>query len=341
VPKRGTPFVYWLVLLSALTGGARADEFYKDKTLTILIGGPAGGTYDLEARLFGRHLAAFIPGAPNVVMQNMPGAAGIRAANYLYNAAMRDGSTIALSLDNLLLNQFLEPDQVKFRTEKFNWIGRGDRPTRLLYSWTKSGIHTIGDARTRTVLTGMTAPGTSSELYPALSNALLGTKFKLISGYEGASGMNLALERGEIEAVGANAWISLVLTQPAWIKSGKISLLFQTTLTRDPELPNTPTFVELAPDKQSAAVIAFEARSEEIGFYLIAPPGVPADRVATLRAAFTQMAKSPDYLADAKKLNFGTKYMSGDSLQAIAQVEAETPDDIVDKFKRSSVNPNR
>lgn len=329
-----------VILLVNVTGSVEAKDFYEGKTLTILVGAPAGGIYDLTARLYGRHLARFIPGAPIIIMQNMPGAAGIRAANFLYNAAPKDGTTIALSLDNLLLNQFLNPAEVKFQAEKFNWIGRGDRPTRLIYSWTASGIRTLDDARKRDVLTGITAPGTSSAMYPAMANALLGTRFKLISGYQGAGGMNLALERGEIEVVGANAWTNLLVTKPEWVKDNKISPLFQTTLARDPELPNTPTFVELATEDQARAVITFEARSEEIGYYLIAPPGMPEDLISILRTAFTAMAKDPSYLADAKRQNMGTNYLGGRDLQDIAISEAATPASVVAQFK-AAATPKR
>ncbi len=328
------------LLVFPLAHGATADDFYKGKTLTILIGSPAGGIYDLTARLYGRHIAGFIPGAPTIVLQNVPGAAGIRAANLLYNASPKDGTTIGLSLDNLLLNQFLSPDEVKFRAEKFNWLGRGDRPTRIVYSWSSSGVRSIEDAKKREVLTGMTAPGTSSEMYPALANALIGAKFKLISGYEGAGGMNLALERGEIEAVGANSWVSLVVTKPEWVQGRKITPLFQTTLKRDPELADTPTLIELAPTDQARSVITFQARSEEIGFYLIAPPETPADRVEILRSAFTAMARSPGYLAEAKSLTMGTNFMSGRELQDIAISEAATPTATVEQF-RVAASPRR
>ena len=312
---------------------ASADDFYKGKILTVLVGTPAGGIYDITARLYGRHLPNFIPGTPTVVIQNVPGAAGIRAANLLFNASPKDGTTIALSLDNLLLNQFLTPDEVKFRAEKFNWIGRGDRPTRIVYSWSASGIKSVADAMKREVLTGMTAPATSSEMYPALANALLGTKFKLISGYEGAGGLNLALERGEIEVVGANSWVSLAVTKPEWIKDRKITPLYQTTLKRDPEIADTPTLLELAPNERAREIITFQSRSEEIGFYIIAPPDTPADRVEILRSAFASMARDAAYLAEAKSLAMGTNFMSGQALQDIALSEAATRKEIVDQFK--------
>jgi tripartite-type tricarboxylate transporter receptor subunit TctC len=322
--------------MTGLLQAVRADDFYKGKNLAILVGAPAGGVYDITARLYGRHIGKFIPGAPVIVTQNMPGAGGIRAANYLYNAAPKDGTTIALSLDNLLLNQFLTPGEVKFSAEKFNWIGRGDRPTRIVYAWSASGIKSVADAKSRDILTGMTAPGTASEMYPALANALIGTRFKLISGYEGAGAMNLALERGEIEAVGANSWLSLIVTKPEWVQRAMVVPLFQTTLARDPELATTPTLLELAIDDEARAIITFEARGEEIGFYLMAPPGVPADRVAILRSAFAAMTKSPDYLAEAKSLNMGTNALSGEELQKIATTESATSPDVVERFKAAA-----
>jgi hypothetical protein len=162
----------------------------------------------------------------------------------------------------------------------------------------------------------------------------------LISGYQGAAGMNLALERGEIEAVGANAWENLLVTKPEWIKDGKITALFQTTLTPDPKLGNVPRFVDLATEDRARAVITFEARSEEIGYYLIAPPGTPDDLVSILRTAFTAMAKDAAYLDDAKRQNMGTNYLGGRDLQDIAVGEAATPASVIAQF-RAAATPKR
>ena len=317
---------------------ARAEDFYRGKTLTVAIGAPAGGIYDITARLYARHIANFIPGAPTVVVQNMPGAAGLRAANWLYNAAPKDGTSIALSLDNLLLSQVLSPADVKYRSGKFNWIGRGDKPTRVLFVWTASGLRSLDDVRKREVLVGVTAPGTASELYPSMTNALLGTKFRMINGYAGAGGLNIALERGEIEAVGANAWVNLVVTKPEWVRDGKVRPLFQTSLARDPVLPDTPTLLELAETDAQREIIRFEARSEEIGYYLIAPPETPADRVEILRAAFAGMTGSPAYLAEAKRLDMGTGALSGRDLQEIAELVESAPAGVV-KGMRDAASP--
>ena len=155
----------------------------------------------------------------------------------------------------------------------------------------------------------------------------------MISGYEGAGGLNLALERGEIEVVGANSWVSLAVTKPEWIKDRKITPLYQTTLKRDPEIADTPTLLELAPNERAREIITFQSRSEEIGFYLIAPPDTPADRVEILRSAFASMARDAAYLAEAKSLAMGTNFMSGQALQDIALSEAATRKEIVDQFK--------
>jgi tripartite-type tricarboxylate transporter receptor subunit TctC len=261
----------------------------------------------------------------------------VRASNYLYNVAPKDGSVIALSLDNLPLNAFLAPGEVKYRTEKFNWIGRGDAPVHLLFSWAGSGVETFEDARKRDVLTAVMAPGTSSEMYPALANNLAGARFKLISGYEGSGGVNLALERGEVEAVGANSWINISVTKPDWVRENKIRPLFQIHAERDPVLPNTPTLLELVPDGDAKEMVRFLTRAEEVGLYLIAPPGVPPERVALLRKAFDAMVADPAFVVDAEQSRFEVHPLSGADLQRRAEVVAATPPDIVEKFKRASV----
>jgi tripartite-type tricarboxylate transporter receptor subunit TctC len=314
---------------------AQTSDFYKGKQITLAVGAPPGGIYDLYGRLFARHLVNFIPGAPTAVVQNMPGAAGMRVANYLYNVAPRDGLTIAISLNSLPLNPFLAPAEVKYRSEKFNWIGRGDAPVHMLFTRSNSGIETIEDAKKREVLTAIIAPGTSTQMYPSLANALIGTRFKLIAGYEGSGGVNMALERGEVEAVGANSYINILVTKPEWIKEKKIRPLFQMTLARSKELPDTPTLAELATTDIDRQAISFLVRTEEAGFYLIAPPETPADRVETLRKAFSGMVESAAFREEAKHLNFGVDPVDGAEMQKRIERVSATPAAVVERFKQA------
>ena len=331
-----------LLCFAALFGAAsaHADDFYKGKTITLFIGAPPGGTYDIYTRMFARHLGDFVPGNPSVIAESMPGAAGIRVANYLYNVAAKDGTALALSLNNIPLNEFSAPDQVKYHSEKFAWIGRGDAPTHALFTWSASGIHTIDDARKHEVLTGVTAPGTATEMYPTVANSLLGTRFKLISGYQGATGIDLAMENGEIEAIGSNAWDNYAVSKPDWIRDHKIVPLFQTTFERDPELPkDTPTFLELVKSDHDRDIVRLITQIEAVGFYLMGPPGMPPDRVEMLRQAFSKMVASPDFLADATALKLGVRAMSGDDLQKLVVDVLATPKDVIAAFNKAATPP--
>lgn len=320
------------VLAQATT--AQAADFYAGKVITIAVGAPAGAIYDLSARLFGRHLANHIPGGPSIVIQNMPGAGGMRAENWLYNVAARDGTVLGLSLDNILLNPFLSPNEVKYKAEAFKWIGIGDRPSRVLYSWSGSKVSSVADAQAREVLTGITAPGTSTHLYPSLANALLGTKFKKVSGYEGAGGLNIALERGEIEAVGANSWSNIKSTKPDWISERKIRPLFQVTVARDPDMPDVPTLLELVTNEKGRRVVEMVTRSE-IGFFLAAPPDTPDERITELRDAFKGMLADPDYRADAASINLGTNSILGEEVQRTAALIGQTSAEVAEAFVRA------
>ena len=323
-----------LIMMSALfaqTAVASAADFYAGKVITIIVGAPAGAIYDLSARVFGRHLADHIPGHPSIIIQNMPGAAGLRAANWLYNVAPRDGTVLGLSLDNILLNPFLTPSETKYRSDRFQWIGIADRPSRVLYAWGASNVRSIEDAKQREVLTGITAPGTSTHLYPSLANAFIGTHFKKVSGYEGAGGLNIALERGEIEAVGANSWSNIKSTKPDWIEQGKIRPLFQVTTSRDEDMPNVPTLLELVTSEKGRRVVEMVTRSE-IGFFLAAPPDTPADRVSDLRKAFKAMLETTAYRADATSINLGSHAILGEDLQRIATQITQTSADTAAAF---------
>jgi len=324
-------------IVSALVAAAPAvaQEFYRGRQITLAVGAPPGGIYDLQGRLFARHIVNFIPGSPTIVVQNMPGAAGIRAANWLYNVAPRDGSALAISLNSLALNPFLSPAEVKYKSEAFNWIGRGDAPPHLLYTLAKSGLASIEDAKKRDVLTAAIAPGTSTQMYPAMANAFIDTRFRIVSGYEGSGGVNMALERGEVEAVGANSWVNLVLTKPDWIRDKTIRPLFQMTLERDPLMPDTPTLVELARSDLDREAISFLVRTEEAGAYLIAPPETPGDRVDVLRKAFAEMMASPAFLAESRQLNFGVNPLEGAELQRRVARVAATPDNVVRRFREA------
>ena len=325
-----------LLAAGSFVGSAHAqsavETFYKGRILDLYIGFTSGGTYDTYSRLVAQFMGDHIPGKPKIVPKQMVGAGSRAAATHIFNIAPKDGTQLATADQALAMQQVLNDPGIQFDANKFIWIGNPIADNNTMAAWTASGVTSIDEAKKREFVVGANGI-TASAQYPQAMNVLLGTKFKLISGYEGAGGLNLALERGEIEVVGANSWVSLAVTKPEWIKDRKITPLYQTTLKRDPEIADTPTLLELAPNERAREIITFQSRSEEIGFYLIAPPDTPADRVEILRSAFASMARDAAYLAEAKSLAMGTNFMSGQALQDIELSEAATRKEIVDQFK--------
>jgi tripartite-type tricarboxylate transporter receptor subunit TctC len=317
-------------------GAARADDFYKGKTITIVVTAPAGGTNDFYARLFAAHLPPLIPGHPTIVVQNMPGAGGMIGANYLYNSTPKDGTYLGSALNTVALNEVLSPDRAKYQSEKFTWIGRSEAPVHTLVAWTANGLRSVADAEKRDVQTASEAPGTASQFFPNLANAFVGTRFKLVSGYEGAGNIRMALSRGEVEASGSDTWAAIANSQPDWVREKKIIPLFQIRFKRDATLPDTPTLLELVHDPKGRAVISFMTSIDAIGFNLMGPPGIPADRVALLRSAFDKMVADPTFAQQVQKAGDMPSPMAGSDLQKLVDSIHLTPKDIVADFLKAA-----
>src|SRR5665647_459843 len=223
-----------------------AEEFYKGKTVTIIAGFGPGGGYDLYARVLARYIGNYIPGKPNVLVQNMEGAGSVRAANYVYVTAPKDGTTIAAVNQNMPMYQLLGGKAAQFDASKLAWIGSMGGSNGLLYTWHTSKTKTIDDAKKNVVMLGGTGTNSDSHIFPTLINNLLGTKFKVINGYSGGSKeVHLALERGEVEGRGGNAWASLKSSNKEWLDQKKINFLVQIGLEREPELPDVPLLLDL------------------------------------------------------------------------------------------------
>lgn len=342
VRRRSQLAVCFVVLLVSTLAGApaRADDFYKGKTITLVDGTAAGDIYDFFSRLFASRLPDYIPGHPTIVVQNMPGAGGMIQGNYMYNVAPSDGTTIGVALNTLPLNEILSPGQAKYHSERFAWIGRAEAPIHAMLGWTAMGLTGIEVAKTREVLTGSTAPGTASQFYPNLANSLAGTRFKLVTGYSSITDIRLAMQRGELEASGSEAWASISNAQPEWVREKKIIPLFQIRLQRDPSLPNTPTLLELAHDDEARAVVTFITNIDAIGFNLMAPPGAPADRIAILRDAFMRMMADASYVSSVRAAGESVSPLDGAGLQKLVESFHDTPRGVVEDFvKYATVQP--
>lgn len=311
----------FLPILSAvlLASGAQAQpaaDFYKGKTINVTIGFAPGGTYDLFGRMVARHIGKHIPGNPTVVAQNMPGAGSLRAANWLYSVANKDGTAMGIVSQSMALEQALKNKAVRYDAGKFNWIGRVTSNNEVHVIWHASKGTTIEGVRNNVIPVASTGPGSPSESYPKLMNALLGTKFKIVRGYPGSTNGLLAMEKGEVDGA-LTSWNTMKSTRKQLMDDKKMILLVQYVLTRAPELKHIPTVIELAKNDEDRKLLTLAASSAEIGRSIVAPPGIPAERVAVLRKAFDAAMKDPALLAEISKAKLDFEPASGAVLEKI------------------------
>ncbi len=317
-----------------------ADEFFAGKTITISIGSGAGGSYDAYARLMSRHLGQHLPGNPTMVPKNMPGAGGTRVAAFIYSVAPKDGTQLGATLNTIPIFQLLNPGKAKYDVGKFNWIGTTASPTNVLVVWHSTGFKTLTDATKKQIAVGATTPGTTQEMYPLMANRLFGTKFKVVLGYGSATEVNKAMESGEVSGRGSNSWMSYTFQNPQWVKEKKIVPLFQMTLERDPMLKEVPTLIEYARNDEERQVISLLATTETIGRAMMAPPGVPTERIALLRKAFMSAIGDPKLLADASRAKLEIQPIEGTKLQKMVEGISAASPAVVARFKAAVATEN-
>jgi tripartite-type tricarboxylate transporter receptor subunit TctC len=294
--------------------GQSAGEFFKDKQINLIIGYNPGGSYDIYARLAANLLPKYIPGQPKIVPQNMPGVGSAKAGDYLFNQASRDGLTLGVIGQQLVVSQALGDATVKFDISKFNWIGRFTPGGEVTVIWHTSPTKTLADAMQRETTLAATSAGSSSDSFPLLMNRLGGTRFKIIRGYSGITGTILAMERGETE--GAHATVEqLLYAKKDWQRDKKASVLIQYTVARHPAFPDAPAIGEFGRTQLDKQVIALFAGTADIGRAMMAPPDVPAERIAVLRKAFDTMVKDPAFQQEIEQRSLEFGPASGAELQ--------------------------
>src|SRR4029079_6568598 len=285
------------VLVSADAAAQRAEQFFARKTVTITIGYTAGGSYDLYARMVARYLGKHIPGQPTLMAQNMPGAGSLKAANYLYEVAPKDGTALGVVVESAALEQALANPAVQYHAAKFTYVGRVATSNNIFMQWHTAKVQSLDDAkRMETSLAG-SGPGSIAETVPRLLNALIGTKFKLISGFPASTEAMLAMERGEVEGAGSS-WAAVSVGKQEWLREKKIRIILQTQPERHADLPDTPSLTEYGNTEGDRTVTALYVSGSGVGRSLLGPPGIPADRLKTLRDAFNAMVQDPDFVAD-------------------------------------------
>jgi tripartite-type tricarboxylate transporter receptor subunit TctC len=313
----------------ALLGADRASaqgvaEFYAGKTMDMVIGYPTGGSNDLFARIVAQHLGKHIPGQPRIVPKNMPGAGSLLAANHLFNVAPKDGTVLGAVSQGMPLQARLNPASVKFDPSKFNWIGRVSPSSNVTMVWHTSKAMNFDYALKNEIVLGATGAGSTVALYPLVMNEILKTKFKLIMGYKGSADAMLAMERGEVEGH-STTWEAVKAVHPDWIKEKKVRFLVQHGLSRNPEIPDVLTSVELTQNPEDKAVMRVIMSAAEIGKSYFTAPGVPAERVEALRRAFDAMVKDPEFIAALEKIGGDVDALKGEDVQKLVQELDEVP----------------
>jgi tripartite-type tricarboxylate transporter receptor subunit TctC len=321
--------------LIALAGGAivhsaRAQtghDFYSGKTITIIVGSQAGGGYDAQARLLSRHLADHIPGRPDIVVEDMPGAGGLSATNYFVNVGPRDGTELALVPRTALLAKMVAPDAVHFDVTKINWLGSMMSEPGVLMVWRTAPVKSTNELFTRELIVGGAGKLDDSETTPKVLNAVIGAKLKVIGGYPSLTAATLAMERGEVQGVTDWSWSNAKQLKPQYLRDHLASVLMQFNVTRAPDLANVPTPLDFAKNDADRELLRLYFTPKTVSRPVALPPGAPPDRVALLRTAFAQTMEDPRLIADARRSDIPIDFASYRVVdKAIAVINGASPD---------------
>lgn len=306
-----------------------ATPYFTGKTISLMVGFGAGGGYDLYARLLARYLGAHIPGRPTVIVQNMEGAGGVRAANHVYSVAPKDGTVIAAVNQGAAMFQLLNGKGAQYDPSKFQWLGSMASSNNTVYVWSKSGVKTIADATKREVSMAGSGIISDANIYPAILNAIAGTRFKIINGYAGTNESNLALERGEVEGRGGGAYSSLVSTRPDWLKNKQINVLAQVGTEREPDLPDAPLLTDLATNAEDLQIARLATLPVAIGYNYWLSPDVPAERVKILAEAFDATMKDPELIGEARKQSLEIRPKTAADLARMVNDASHIPESVL------------
>ena len=316
---------------ATLAQAQSAAEFYKGRTIEIGISSTVGGGYDAHARMLARHMGKYIPGNPTIVPKNIEGAGGLRLANLIYNTAPRDGTSIGTIYRATAFEPLFGNKAAQFDATQFSWIGSASSEVSLCVSWHASGIATFNDMLSKELVVAHSGAGADAYQFSRIINGVLGTRMRLIGGYRGGNEMLLAMERGEVGGRCGWSWSSVQATRREWIERRQVNLLTQLALSKHPGMPDVPLVVDLAKSDEQRNILRLVFARQQIAYPFLAPPGVPADRVAVLRAAFLKAMADPELLADANKARLEILPASGGEVQKLVAELYATPAPVVEK----------
>jgi tripartite-type tricarboxylate transporter receptor subunit TctC len=316
---------------------AGVEDFYKGKTLSIVIGYSVGGGYDTYARLLSRYVGNHIPGQPNVLAQNMPGAGSIKAANYLYSVAPKDGTQFGTFGRAVPVAPLLNAAGAAFDGTKFTWLGSISKDTSLCITSSKSGVKNWDDWLAKPSVFGGEGAGSDPDMFALLYKNVFGAKVKLVTGYPGTNDISLAMERGEIDGFCGLSWSTLKSRHPDWLKNKTINVIVQAAVEKEPDLPTVPLVTDLAKNQEQLQIVKLILVSQEMARPFAAPPGIAADRSAALIAAFEKTMRDPEFLAEAQKQNLDVSPVSAKELEGMMTDVYATPKDVIAKAAKATM----
>jgi tripartite-type tricarboxylate transporter receptor subunit TctC len=306
-------------------------EFYKGRNVELYIGYSVGGAYDLYARVLARHLGKHIPGSPTIVPKNMEGAGSLRLANWLYNVGAKDGTVLATIGRGTGFDPLLGSKGAQFQADKFTWVGSANNEVSICVAWKGSGITRFEDTMTKELIVGGTGAAADTDQFPRILNGVLGTKFKIVSGYPGGNDITLAMERGEVKGRCGWSWSSVVATHKRWVDDKTITVLVQLSLNKHPDLPDVPLVMEFAKTEEQKQIFRLIFARQVMGRPFLAPPGLPKDRAEALRRAFDDTMKDPEFLADATRTQLEITPVAGEEVEKLVTELYQTPKPVADK----------
>jgi tripartite-type tricarboxylate transporter receptor subunit TctC len=331
-----------VLLATQTSGSAQAqtlEQFFQAQPFTIVVGYPPGAGYDLYARLIATRMGQYLPGHPKVVVQNMPGAGSLSSANHLYNVAKQDGSVIGTFSRGITMLPLIDSNGVRYDSLKFNWVGAPSGEVSLAISWHESGVNKFEDLRTRGMTAATSGAGSDGNIYGRVLNAILGTKIKTVTGYQGSAQSMLAIERREVDGATSVSYAAIKTAQREWLTNKKVNLLAQHALKAHPELKQVPVIVDFATTDDDRRVLEMVFARQSIGYPYAAPPNVPADRLAAIRKAFDATLKDPEFLAATAKAGLEIDGMSGQQLQTLLEKLFSMPPAIAERAKAAMQPP--
>jgi tripartite-type tricarboxylate transporter receptor subunit TctC len=303
------------VLAPASVRADAIEDFYRNKDVQVLVGNPAGGGYDVYARFLARHLGRFIPGQPRIVVVNMPGANGMIMTNHMFNRAVRDGTVIGMPNRSDPTEPLFGNDQARYDARAFNWLGSMNNEVSICGAWHTTRMTRFDDLKSRELIVGGTGPGDDTVMFPTVINNVLGTKMRIVTGYPGGNDLNIALERGEIEGRCGMSYSSLTGTRPEWLRENRFNILLQISTAKHTALGAIPVVIELAANDRQRQIMRLLFARQLWGRPFVAPPDVPAPRVAALRKAFTDTMNDPQFRDEAGRAKLEITPVDGDTIQ--------------------------